>query len=180
MILGKILTLMMLSQGCDTAQCMEDYYTANQDSLVQIRALSDTLAENYAFERISIIKKRGDLEVMFIGGTVDNATMYIDPADLSLISEGAVEGCSQAAFASYQTMYNDTTLRSILQLFIDIEPMAIRITKGGVFVALGQALESPNVNLNGGILMPFETGFSSAKIVEEIDTNVYLFDALIY
>ena len=117
---------------------------------------------------------------MFIGGESNNVTMYLNPADLSLTSEHTVDECDPAVLERFRTMYNDTTLREVLQLFEVIEPKAIKITQGGVFVALGQPLAHPNVNLNGGILMTFAPGYTNRKIVEEIDTNVYLYDALVY
>jgi hypothetical protein len=77
-------------------------------------------------------------------------------------------------------MYQDNALREILHLFEAIDPRAVRISHGGVFVALGGPLKHPNVNLDGGILMTFRRGVPDKKIVEEIDTNVYLYDTLIY
>jgi hypothetical protein len=160
---------------------MKDYYTTNQNSLTQIRTLSQTLVGNYIFEKITIRKKRGELELMFHGGTVDNVTMYLDPGDLSLNSEHPVDECSATVLQRFRTMYNDNTLRQILNLFEAIEPKAIRITKGGVFVALGRPLKHSNkTELEGGILMTFASGFTDRKIVETIDTNVYLYDTLVY
>jgi hypothetical protein len=170
---------MMLLTGCDSTQCMRDYYTTNQDNLAQIRTLSKTLVDNYAFEKITIKKKSGELEIGF-WAEAGAASMYVNSSDLSLIHEFPNSKCSAAVLQTFRTMYNDNTLKEILTLFEAIEPKAIRITHGGVFVALGQPLLSPNVNLNGGILMTFEPGFTDRKIVETIDTNVYLYDTLVY
>lgn len=171
---------MMLLTNCDSSQWMKDYYTTNQVSLTQIRTLSHTLADNYAFQKVTIKKKSGELELMFHGGVRDNVTVYLDPGNLGLISEHPVDECDPMVLQRFRTMYNNNTLREILHLFEAIEPKAIRITHGGVFVALGKPLKSPNVNLDGGILMTFASGYSDNKIVEEIDTNVYLYDTLVY
>lgn len=180
MILGNLLMSMILLTSCDSSQCMKDYYTANQDSLAQIRTLSDTLADGYAFQKVTIRKKSGELELMFHGGSRNNVTMYLNPVNLSLLSEHVVEGCSPEVLQRFRTMYQDNTLREILALFEAIEPKAIRISHGGVFVALGQTLESPNPNLEGGILMTFEPELNNSRIVEQIDINVYLYDDLVY
>ncbi|MDH5368109.1 MAG: hypothetical protein OEW67_14075 [Cyclobacteriaceae bacterium] len=181
MILGTIFTLMMLMQNCDTATCMEDYYTANQVDLTAIRAASQTLSSNCEYVKITIRKKSGKLELRFYGGAVDNVTMYINPTDLSLISEHPVDECSPVVLDRFRTMYNDATLRTILQLFAKIEPNAVRINSKGVFVALGETLKHPNKGeLEGGIFMAFASGFTSQWVISEIDTNVYLFDTLIY
>lgn len=175
-----LMSIMVLS-GCDSTQCMRDYYTTNQNSLTQIRMLSQTLAGNYVFEKVTIRKKNGKLEVGFYGGIVDNAPMYLNPEDLSLISENPIDEINAEVLQRFRTMYNDTTLRQILNLFEQIEPKAIRITHGGVFVALGKPLKHPNkTELEGGILMTFASGFTDRKIVETIDTNVYLYDTLVY
>ncbi len=180
MILGKILMSVMLLTSCDSSQCMKDYYTTNQDSLVQIRTSSQTLADNYAFLKVTIRKKSGELELMFHGGSRDNVTMYLNPGNLSLISEHVVDGCDPAVLQRFRTMYQDNDLREILNLFEVIEPNAIRISHGSVFVALGQTLESPNPNLEGGILMTFDAEANNSRIVEQIGTNVYLYDDLVY
>jgi hypothetical protein len=110
----------------------------------------------------------------------DNVSMYLNPTDLSLIHEFPVDGCDPAVLQRFRTMYNDNTLREILHLFESIEPKAISVSHGGVFVALGQTLKSPNPNLEGGILMTYEPEINNSRIVEEIDTNVYLYDDLVY
>lgn len=179
MILGKILVLLLLS-GCDNIECMEDYYNANKDDLIAIRGLSQTLDSNYEYQKITIRQKDGELEVMFIGGTVDNVTMYIGTVDHSLLAEYPTSKCSSEVLERFRTMYNDTTLREILQLFTAIEPNAIRMNSKGVFLALGETLKHPNKNLEGGVFMSFEPGFSSRWVTSEIDTNVYLYDALVY
>jgi hypothetical protein len=171
--------VLMLLMGCDSSQWMKDYYTTNQDSLVQIRTLSQTLADNYAFLKVTIRKKSGELELMFHGGSRDNVTMYLNPGNLSLISEHVVDGCDPAVLQRFRTMYQDDDLREILSLFEATEPKAIRISHGGVFAALGETLKSPNPNLEGGILMTFEPEQNN-RIVEQIDTNVYLYDDLVY
>jgi hypothetical protein len=63
-------------------------------------------------------------------------------------------------------MYNDNSLRQILHLFEDINPKAILITHGALFVALEKALKSLNPSLDGGILMKFQLGVADRKIVE--------------
>lgn len=50
---------------------------------------------------------------MFQGGPVDNVTMYLNAADLSLAAEYAVEECSPAVLQRFRTMYQDTRLREI-------------------------------------------------------------------
>ena len=180
MILGKMLMSMMLLTSCDSSQYMKDYYITNQDSLVQIRTLSQTLANNYAFIKLTIRKKSGKLELMSHGESRNNVTMYLNPTDLSLISEHSFDECDPAVLQRFRTMYQDNDLREILNLFEAIEPKAIRISQGGVFVALGETLESPNPNLEGGILMTFEPELNNSRIVEQIDTNVYLYDDLVY
>lgn len=179
MILGMLMSMMVLT-NCDSSQCMKDYYTTNKDSLVEIRTLSQTLAGNYTFQVVTIIKKSGELELGFTGGNRNNVTMYLNPGDLSLISEHAVDGCDPAVLQKFRTMYQDNDLREILNLFEVIEPKAITISHGGVFVALGKTLQSPNPNLKGGILMTFEPEVNNNRIVEQIDTNVYLYDDLVY
>lgn len=179
MILGMLMSMMVL-RNCDSSQCMKDYYTTNKDSLVEIRTLSQTLAGNYTFQVVTIIKKSGELELGFTGGNRNNVTMYLNPGDLSLISEHAVDGCDPAVLQKFRTMYQDNDLREILNLFEVIEPKAITISHGGVFVALGKTLQSPNPNLKGGILMTFEPEVNNNRIVEQIDTNVYLYDDLVY
>jgi hypothetical protein len=172
---------LMLLTSCDPSQCMKDYYTANKDSLVTIRTLSKTLADNYAFEKVTIQNTSVGLELMFQGGDGDNVTMYLNPSNLSLKSESAVDGCSAEALTRFRAMYNGNTLREILNLFDDINPVALKITHRSIFVALGQPLKSKNPSLNGGILMTFQAGVTTdKKIVETIDTNVYLYDALVY
>ena len=173
-----MLSIILLT-NCDSPQCMKDYYTANQPRLAQIQTLSNTLADNYTFEKVTIKKKSGELEIGF-WAEVGAASMYVNPSGLGLLSENPNSECSAEVMERFRTMYNDTTLREVLQLFEVIEPKAIKITQGGVFVALGQPLAHPNVNLNGGILMTFAPGYTNRKIVEEIDTNVYLYDALVY
>ena len=172
---------MILLSSCDTAGCMEDYYNANKNDLIDIRGFSDTLNNNFEYLKITIRQKDGDLEVMFHGGTVDNVTMYIDPVGHGLLAEYPTSKCSPAVLERFRAMYNDNTLREILRLFKEIEPNAIRINSKGVFVALGQPLKYPNKGeLEGGIYMPFEFGFSSQWVTKEIDSNVYLYDALVY
>ncbi len=181
MIFGKMMIALMLLMSCDSSQCMKDYYTTNKASLIQMRTLSDAVADAYEFERVTIIKKSGELELMFHGaGPRNNVTMYLNPANLSLIAEYPVEGCDPAVLQRFRTMYQDNTLRQILHLFESIEPRAIKITHAGVFVSLGKPLKHTNVNLDGGILMTFESGFTDRKIVEEIEPNVYLYDTLVY
>ncbi len=180
MIFGKMMIALMLLISCDSSQSMKDYYNTNKVSLTQVRTLSESLADDYAFLTITIIKKRGQLELGFTGGSRNNVSMYLNPVDLSLIHEFPVEGCDPAILQTYRTMYNDNTLREILNLFKTIEPKAITISHGGVFVALGGTLKSPNPNLSGGILMTYEPEINNSRIVEQIDTNVYLYDDLIY
>ncbi len=155
MILGNMLMSMMLLTSCDSSQCMKDYYNTNKDSLVEIRTLSQTLGGNYAFQKITIRKKSGELELRF-SAEVGGVSMYVNPTNLSLISEHPNTKCSAETLQRFRTMYNDNTLREILTLFEAIEPKAISIWHGGVFVALGETLESPNPNLEGGILMTIE------------------------
>ncbi len=180
MIFVKMLMVTMMLPGCDSAQCMKDYYTVNKDSLVSIRTLSKTLADNYAFQKVTIKNTDVGLELMFYGGVRDNVTMYLNPTDLSLISESVVDGCSTEALTRFRTMYNGNTLREILNLFDDVNPRALKITHRSIFVALGPPLKSPNPSLNGGILMTFQPAVTDKKIVETIDTNVYLYDTLVY
>ncbi len=180
MILGNMLLSLMLLSGCDSSQCMKDYYTTNKNSLLEMRTLSQALADSYTFQQITIIKKSGELELMFHGGVRDNVTMYLNLGDLSLISEHVVDGCDPVVLQRFRTMYQDNDLREILSLFELIEPKAIRISHGGIFVALGKTLESPNPNLKGGILMTFEPELNNSRIVEQIDTDVYLYDDLVY
>jgi hypothetical protein len=182
MILGKMMVSLMLLSGCDLPQCMKDYYTANKNSLVEIRTLSKTLVDSYVFEKVTIRKKSGELELMFDGGgSRNNVTMYLNPGNLSLIAEYPVDGCNADVLQRFRTIYQDNALREILTLFEEIDPKAIRITHGAVFVALGRPLKHPNkTELEGGILMTFASGFTDRKIVETIDTNVYLYDALVY
>ncbi len=179
MLVGNMMISLMLLSGCDSSQCMKDYYMTNKDSLVEIRTLSQALGGNYAFVKLTIRKKSGEIELMTHGESRNNVTMYLNPADLSLISEHFDEACDPAVLQRFRTMYNDNTLREILNLFEAIEPKAISIWHGGVFVALGETLESPNPNLEGGILMTIEPAHSR-RIVEQIDTNVYLYDDLVY
>ena len=181
LIPGKMLLLVMLLSGCDSSQCMKDYYTTNQNSLILLRNLSDSLAENYDFQKVTIREKGGELELMFHGGSRNNVTMYLDTADLSLLTEHSVEGCSAEALQRFRTMYQNNDLRQILHLFNSIEPNAIKMTHKGVFVSLGQPLKHKNkAELEGGILMTFAAGFTDQDIVEEIGTNVYLYDTLVY
>lgn len=180
MILGSIFASMMILTSCDSSQCMKDYYTTNKDSLTQVHTLSESLADDYAFLTITIIKKRGQLELGFTGGSRNNVSMYLNPVDLSLIHEFPVEGCDAAVLQTFRTMYQDNRLREILLLYEEMEPKAITISHGGVFVALGKTLRSPNPNLSGGILMTYEPESNAKRIVEQIDTNVYLYDDLIY
>ncbi|HEY3404412.1 MAG TPA: hypothetical protein VGK59_13570 [Ohtaekwangia sp.] len=180
MILGMLISMMVLT-NCDSSQCMKDYYTTNKDSLVEIRRLSQTLAGNYDFQVVTIIKKRGQVELGF-DGEIGAASMYLNPSDLSLIHEFPNSKCSPEELQRFRTMYQDNDLREILNLFEAIEPKAITISHGGVFVALGKTLQSPNPNLKGGILMTYEPepSNSHSRIVEQIDTNVYLYDDLVY
>lgn len=180
MAVSKLLILFFLLPGCDSSQCMKDYYTAKKDSLLTIRALANTLADNYEFNKVTIRNTSAGLELMFHGGVRDNVTMYLHSSNLTLRSESVVDGCHTEALQRFRAMYQDNVLRQILQIFKTIEPKAIRITKGGVFIALGQPLKSPNPNLEGGILMTYQAESNIKRIVEEIDTNVYLYDGLVY
>jgi hypothetical protein len=182
MTLGNMLMLMlmMLLTSCNSTECMKDYYKTNKTSLIQMKTLSDALADAYTFERITIMKKSSELELMFHGGSGNNVTMYLNLTDLSLISEHPVDECDPAVLQRFRTMYQNSNLRQILNLFEQIDPKAIKITHVGIFVALGKPLKHMNVNLDGGILMTFEPGFTDRTIVEEIDTNVYLYDTLVY
>ncbi|WP_133259701.1 hypothetical protein [Pseudochryseolinea flava] len=159
---------------------MKDYYNTNKNSLVEIRTSGVALANSYDFQKITIRKKSGELELMFHGGSRNNVTMYLNPTSLNLISEHVVEGCSSDALQRYRTMYQSSALRLILSRFEQISPKAIRISDGGIFVALGGTLKSANPNLEGGILMTMEPEVNNTRIVEQIDTNVYLYDDLIY
>jgi hypothetical protein len=181
MILGEFFMSVILLTSCESSQCMKDYYTANKNSLVTIRTLSKTLADNNAFRKVTIKKKDVGVEIMFEGGDGDNATIYLNPSDLSLRSESVVDGCSSEALTRFRAMYNSNTLRDILNLFDDINPKALKISHRSIFVALGQPLKSKNPSLDGGILMTFQAGDTTDnKIVETIDTNVYLYDTLVY
>lgn len=179
-LLSNILVFLMLLIGCDSTLCMRDYYSTNKNNLINIRTLSNTLSSNYSFEQVTIKKKNEKLELIFFGGVSDNVSMYLNPSNLDLIHEFSAQGCSAEVHQRFRTMYQDNTMRGILNLFELIDPKAVRITHGGVFVALGRPLKHPNVNLNGGILMTFAPGVSDYEIVEEIDANVYLYDALVY
>jgi hypothetical protein len=57
MIFGNLIVSIMLLTSCNSAQCMKDYYTENKTGLTQIRTLSKALADNYTFEKVTIIKK---------------------------------------------------------------------------------------------------------------------------
>jgi hypothetical protein len=179
-IAGRVLISIMLLIGCDSAQCMKDYYTQNRGRLIQMRTSSKALAESYAFDKITIIKKNGTLELGFWGDVVGAASIYVNLSDFSLISENPNEDCSPEDLQIFRAIYNDTRLREILVSFGQIEPKAVKIARGAIFVSLGSPLEHPNVNLNGGILMTFKPGFTDRKIVEKIDTDVYLYDTLVY
>jgi hypothetical protein len=179
MILGKVMMSIIFLIGCDSPQCMKDYYITHKNNLLQIRSLSDGVADNYAFEKITIIKKRGELEILF-SAEVGGVSMYVNPEDFSLIHEFANSQCSPEVLQRFRALYNNNTFREILYLFESIKPKALRISHGGVFIALGSPLKSPNVNLDGGILMTFKSGVADYKIVETIDTNVYLYDTLVY
>ena len=71
---GTILLLIILLANCDSSQCMKDYYTTNQASLLQIRTLSQTLTDNCAFVKLTIRKKSGELELMTHGESRNNVT----------------------------------------------------------------------------------------------------------
>lgn len=180
MISIKTLILIILLPSCESSQCMKDYYNTNKNSLVAMRNLSEGITDNYTFNQVTIVNKDVGLELMFQAGDYDNVTMYLNPSDLSLISESAVDECSVEALTRFRAMYNDNALRQILQLSLDIDPKAILITNGSLFIGLGQPLESPNPSLSGGILMTFQPGVADNKIVETIDTNVYLYDTMVY
>lgn len=179
MIFGKMMIALILLISCNSSQCMKDYYTTNNTSLTQIRLLSKVLSDNYTFRQITIVEKSGELELGF-DGEIGAASMYLNPTDLSLIHEFPNSKCSAEELQRFRTMYQDSGLRQILNLFKQIEPEAITISHGGVFVALGKTLQSPNPNLKGGILMTFEPELNNRRIVEQIDTNVYLYDDLVY
>ncbi|MBT1690058.1 hypothetical protein [Dawidia soli] len=160
---------------------MKDFYTAQKPNLSQMQTLSKSLSAGYSFDNITVRKKNGELELMFIGGTRDNVTMYLNPENLDLTAEYPVEGCSAAVLQNFRAMYQDTRLRGILELFNETNPNAILITHKGIFIALGRPLKHPNkTELEGGILMTFEPGFTDRNIVEKIDTDVYLYDTLVY
>lgn len=171
---------MILLSSCHSSLCMKDYYTINQNDLTQIRTLSQTLISNYVFEKITIRKKKGEFEILF-SAEVGGVSMYVNPLDLSLIHEFPGSKCSPEVLQRFRTMYHDNRLREILTLFEAIDPKAIRITHGAVFVALGSPLKHSNkTELEGGVLMTFASGFKDRKIVETIETNVYLYDTLVY
>lgn len=178
-LIASVFLIMLSFTRCDSAR-MKDYYTTHKNSLLEIKAQSAALADEYEFLAIAIQKKRNQLEVVFQGGTVDNVTMYLNPEELTLIAEYPVPGCSEMYLQRFRTMRESTMLTEILRLFEAIEPDAIKIGPAGVFVALGGTLRSPNPNLAGGILMTFEPELGNSGIVEKIDTNVYLYDDLIY
>lgn len=175
----NLLVFSLMLPGCDSAQRMKEYYLNNKDSLVEMQTLSQGLADNYAFQMITIRKKREQLEVRFSSES-GGVSMYVTPSDLSLIHEFVSDDCDPVVLQMYRTLYQGNTFRQILRLFEAIEPKAISIWHGGIFVALGPTLESKNPNLEGGILMTDEPDPTNRRIVEQIDTNVYLYDDLVY
>jgi hypothetical protein len=120
LVFGIALTTTVYLMSCESSQCMKDYYITNKNSLVTIRTLSKTLADNYAFEQVTVKKKDVGVEIMFEGGDGNNATIYLKPSDLSLRSESVVDGCSSEALTRFRAMYNSNTIRDILNLFEDI------------------------------------------------------------
>gem|GEM_PF-5085219 len=181
MILLNSLFSMILLISCDSSQCMKDYYASNKTSLARIRSLSENLATNYTFEKVTIRKKRDEIEVMFRNGSRSNVTMYLSVDDFSLIRElGAGEAESQV-LQKFRLMLQSQAFKEILQLFRMTSPKALKLTHRSIFIALGPPLKSSNrTELEGGLLMTFQAAVEDPKIVEKIHENVFLYDTLVY
>ena len=168
--------------SCNSEERMANTYRRQTKDFLELASISNAFYNQYSFKEI-VIKYNSGINQIRFATIVEAPYKYfgceVSPKDFSIIKVNYSDSLTKHEKEMCSRILTDSTLKYIMEKYMQLKIQAINISTEGVFFSLGSSVKSRNPEISAGILISSDTTQKYLNAIKQLEPGIYLYEMVV-